>query len=221
MKKYITILLSLLFLSFQSAKADFAVGVTAAIHMFDASGTETMRNSGTKKNGSHSESVLAPEIFLEAYGENDVAFGLAYLPTKEVGSKSRTDSNSDGDSGTYKAEAELENVVQFYIDFPVGDYSLYGIDSNIYVKTGIQHATLATLESLNSGSAYPNQDLLGFTLGLGAKGDLPYGEGSFYKADLTYTNFEEYKADSDASQPNTIEADLEDIALKFSIGKRF
>ena len=75
------------------------------------------------------------------------------------------------------------------------------------------------MESLNSGSTYPNQDVLGFTLGIGAKGDLAYGDGLFYKADLTYTDFEEYKADSSAD--NTVTADLEDIALKFSVGKKF
>ena len=219
MKKYITIFLSLLFLSFQTAKADYAIGLTAGLHMLDASGTETVRTSKAKNNGSHSEDVIVPEVFIEAIGDNGTAFGLAYIPTRDVGSKSRTDSNSEGDSGTYKAEAELENVVQVYIDFPVGSYSIGGIDSSIYVKTGLQHATIATLESLNSGSTYPNEDVLGFTLGVGAKGDLPYGDGVFYKADLTYTDFETYKADSSAN--NTVEADLEDLAVKFSVGKKF
>ena len=215
MKKYITIFLSLLFLSFQTAKAEMAIGITAGFHMLDASGTETTRQSKEKNNGSHSEEVLVPEVFIEGYADNGAALGIAYIPTRDVGSKSRSDTNSDGDTGTYKAAAELDNVVQIYIDYPVGEY----LGSNIYVKTGIQHATIATLESLNSGSTYPNQDVLGFTLGIGAKGDLAYGDGLFYKADLTYTDFEEYKADSSAN--NSVTADLEDIALKFSVGKTF
>ena len=215
MKKYITIFLSLLFLSFQTAKAEMAIGITAGFHMLDASGTETTRQSGEKNNGSHSEEVLVPEVFIEEYADNGAALGIAYIPTRDVGSKSRPDTNSEGDTGTYKAAAELDNVVQIYIDYPVGEY----LGSNIYVKTGIQHATIATLESLNSGSTYPNQDVLGFTLGIGAKGDLAYGDGLFYKADLTYTDFEEYKADSSAN--NSVTADLEDIALKFSVGKTF
>ena len=215
MKKYITIFLSLLFLSFQTAKAEMAIGITAGFHMLDASGTETTRQSKEKNNGSHSEEVLVPEVFIEGYADNGAALGIAYIPTRDVGSKSRSDTNSEGDTGTYKAAAELDNVVQIYIDYPVGEY----LGSNIYVKTGIQHATIATLESLNSGSTYPNQDVLGFTLGIGAKGDLAYGDGLFYKADLTYTDFEEYKADSSAD--NTVTADLEDIALKFSVGKKF
>ena len=215
MKKYITIFLSLLFLSFQTAKAEMAIGITAGYHMFDASGTETTRQSLEKNNGSHSEEVLVPEVFIEGYADNGAAFGLAYIPTRDVGSKSRSDTNSEGDTGTYKAEAELENVVQVYVDYPVSEY----MGSNVYVKVGIQHATIATLESLNSGSTYPNKDVLGLTLGVGAKGDLAYGDGLFYKADLTYTNFEDYEADSSAN--NKVSAELEDVALKFSVGKRF
>ena len=43
----------------------------------------------------------------------------------------------------------------------------------------------------------------------------------FYKADLTYTDFEDYSADSNSSPANRVEAELEDIALKFSVGYRF
>ena len=76
-----------------------------------------------------------------------------------------------------KAEAELDNVVQLYVDYSVTEYA----GAEIYLKGGIQHATIVTLESLNSGSTYPNRDVLGYTLGLGAKGDLPYGNNLFYK----------------------------------------
>ena len=105
-----------------------------------------------------------------------------------MGSKSRSDTNSEGDTGTYKAAAELDNVVQFYVDYPFAD--AYG--ATIYGKVGVQHATIKTLESLNSGSTYPNEDVLGFTLGLGAKGDIPYGNNLYYKTEVAYTDFEEY-----------------------------
>ena len=46
MKRFITILLSFLFISFQSAKAEVGFGISGAYHMIDVSGTETTRNSG-------------------------------------------------------------------------------------------------------------------------------------------------------------------------------
>ena len=218
MKKIIAIFLSLSFFIIQSVKAEtFGIGLTGALHMLDASGSETTRSSNEKNTGSHSEDVIVPEIFVEAILENGAAVGISYIPTRDMGSKSRSDTNSEGDTGTYKAEAELDNVVQLYTDIPF--YEAYG--ASIYAKLGVQHATIVTLESLNSGSSYPDKDVLGITLGVGARGDLPYGNNLFYKFDVTYTDFEDYKADSDSSPANKIEADLEDIAAKVSIGYKF
>ena len=219
MKKLATIVLSLFLFGVHAAKAEVGIGITGGYHMLDTSGTETTRSSGQKNTGSHSEDVLVPEVFFEATADNGVTVGLAYIPTREMGSKSRTDT-SDGtgsESGTYKAEAELDNVVQIYTDIPLT--SAFGYD--LYAKLGIQHATITTLESLNSGSSYPNKDVLGYTLGLGTKGDLPYGNNLYYKFDVTYTDFEDYTADSDSSPANKVEAELEDIAAKLSVGYKF
>ena len=213
MKKNIAIFLSFILLSFVPAKADIAVGITGAMHSIDIDGTETTRTSGQKNTGSHSEDVTVPEFFVETYG-NSVSLGLSYIPTREMGSKSRTDTG-DQSAGTYKAEAELDNVVQLYADINVTEYA----GADIYIKAGVQHATIKTLESLNSGSTYPDQDVLGYTLGLGAKGDLV---GNFYyKADLTYTDFEDYSSMSDGNTGNKVEASLEDVAAKLSIGYKF
>lgn len=216
MKKYIAILTSLIFVSLNLAKAETeaVIGITGAYHMLDASGTETVRSSGELNSGTHSEDILVPEIFIE--GGSELVLGLAYIPTRDVGNKSRTDSG-DQSAGTYKAEAELENVVQVYADYAFASVP----QGDVYFKLGIQHATLATLESLNSGSSYPDADLFGYTLGLGVKGDLPYGDGLIFKADLTYTDFEDYSAGAADGNGNKIEADLEDVALKLSIGKKF
>lgn len=185
--------------------------------MLDASGTETIRSSAETNTGSHAEDVLVPELFLEAITDNGGAIGISYIPTRDVGSKSRTDTG-DQSAGTYKAEAELDNVIQLYADIPTS-LGVRGYD--IYAKVGIQHATIKTLESLNSGSSYPDQDVLGYTLGFGTKGDLPVGNNLYYKAEATYTAFEDYDQRSDSTPANSITAELEDIAVKLSIGYKF
>ena len=217
MKKTITILLSLFFISTQAAKAEFGMGITGAVHFFDVSGTETTRTSNQKNIGSHSDEAIVPELFIETITDNGGAFGIAYIPTRNMGSKSRKDTNSDGDTGTYKAEAELDNVVQIYGDIPLSEFAGYPV----YAKVGIQHATIATLESLNSGSTYPDEDVLGYTIGLGTKGDLPYGANMYYKAEATYTDFEDYKANDADGTGNKVEAELDAIAVKFSVGYKF
>ena len=216
MKKFVTILLSFLFLSFNSVKADFGMGLTGAVHMFDVSGTETTRQSSEKNTGSHSDEAIVPELFFESINDEGFAVGLSYIPTREMGSKSRSDTNTRGDTGTYTAKAELDNVIQFYADIPT-PASVMGYD--IYAKVGIQHATIVTLESLNSGSTYPDEDVLGMTVGFGTRGDL--GGNLYYKADLTYTNFEDYEESDTAGTGNKVVAELEDVALKFSVGYKF
>jgi len=192
------------------------IGITGALHMFDVSGTETTRTSNEVNTGSHSEDVMVPELFIESEGDG-ISLGLSYIPTRNMGKKNRTDTNSDGDSGTYSAEAELKNVIQVYTDYTVSSYA----GADIYLKAGIQHATIETLESLNSGSTYPDKDVFGLTVGIGAKGELPYGNNLFYKADLTYTSFEDYEGNAEDGNQNKVVADLEDTALKFSVGYKF
>ena len=216
MKKITLVLLSFLFISIQSVKAEVGFGITGALHMLDASGTETIRSSAETNTGSHAEDVMVPELFLEAITDNGGAVGISYIPTRDVGSKSRTDTG-DQSAGTYKAEAELDNVIQLYADIPTS-LGVSGYD--IYAKVGIQHATIKTLESLNSGSSYPDQDVLGYTLGFGSKGDLPVGN-LYYKAEATYTAFEDYDQRSDSTPANSVTAELEDIAVKLSIGYKF
>ena len=211
MRKLVTLLSSLLFLTIVSAKAEMGIGIAGALHMIDGSGEETTRTSGQVNKGSHDEIAEVPELFIEAIGDDGLTLGISYIPTRDMGSKSRSDTNSEGDTGTYKAAAELDNVVKLYADIPTGYNSTY-------VHVGVQHVTLTTLESLNSGASYPNKDLLGATVGFGTKGDLPFGNNLYYKGEVTYTNFETYEADGAG---NKVTADLEDFAARLAIGYKF
>ena len=214
MKKLITSISSLLFLTLVSAKAEMGIGISGAMHLIDGTGSETTRTSNQVNSGSHDETATVPEVFIEAISDNGLAVGISYIPTRDMGSKSRSDTNSEGDTGTYKAKAELDNVIKLYTDIPAGSIAGY----STYVHLGIQHVTLTTLESLNSGATYPNKDLLGATVGLGTKGDLPFGNNLYYKGEVTYTNFETYEADGAG---NKVSADLEDYAARLSIGYKF
>jgi len=214
MKKLITSISSLLFVTLVSAKAEMGIGISGAMHLIDGTGSETTRTSNQVNSGSHDEIATVPEVFIEAINDNGLAVGISYIPTRDMGSNSRSDTNSEGDTGTYTAKAELDNVIKLYTDIPAGSIAGYPT----YVHFGIQHVTLTTLESLNSGATYPNKDLLGATVGLGTKGDLPFGNNLYYKGEVTYTNFETYEADGAG---NKVSADLEDYAARLSIGYKF
>jgi hypothetical protein len=216
MKKLITTMLSILFISSYSAVAtEYAIGVTAAQHSVEASGQEILRTSAKTTKHSRTEDVTLGEVFVEIIGDTGMALGVAYIPVRELGSKSRSDSNGGGDTGTYKAQAELDDLVMVYADVP---FASFGANA-LYAKVGAQHATVVTQENLNSGSAYEDKDLWGFTVGIGTKADLPYGN-SFYKVEATFTDFmTSYQSVSSAG--NQIDADLESTAVKLSLGYKF
>ena len=108
MKKIIAILTPMFLFVTVVAKAEVGVGVTGAFHSFDGSGTETTRTSLQKNTGSHTHNVLVPELFVEAISDSGLTIGMSYIPTRSMGSKSRSDTNSNGDTGTYTAKAELK-----------------------------------------------------------------------------------------------------------------
>ena len=135
MKKLIAIVSSLFLVTTISAKAEIGIGISGALHMFDADGDEITRQSGEINAGSHSEEALVPEVFIEAVSDNGFAFGLSYIPTRDVGSKSRSDTNSEGDTGTYKAAAELDDVIKVYVDIPLSGFNVFGGQG--YVSAGI------------------------------------------------------------------------------------
>ena len=218
MKKLISIVSSLILVSTVTAYAEMGIGISGSMMKIEGDGTETTRTSGELNKGSHSEDVTVPEIFVEMILDNGGAIGLSYIPTRDFGSKSRTDAESpadtDSDDGTYTAKAELDNVIKVYGDIPMGSFA----GSTPYLTVGLQHVNLVTLESLNSGATYPNKNLFGYTVGLGLKGDVPYGSNLYYKGEVTYTDFETYEADGAG---NKVSADLDATAARLSIGYKF
>lgn len=212
MKKQILGVLTAMLFCGSYVAADIGVGVTAHMASVETEGTETLRQSSKKTNGAHDESVLIPEIFIEIVGDGG-AMGISYIPLQEMGTKTRSDTNSDGDTGSYKAEAELENHIMLYADINFAE--AYG--QTFYLKGGVSMATIATTEALNSGSSYGNDDVYGITGGLGFKADL--GSNLYYKVEGTYTSYEEYNGQSSAD--NTIVADTEIYSGKVSLGYKF
>ena len=217
MKKLLSIVSSLILVSTITAKAEIGMGISGAFVSLDGDGSETTRTSGQVNNGSHSEDIAVPEVFIEMIGDNGGALGLSYIPTRDMGSKSRSDTSTTGDgqdTGTYTAKAELDNVLKLYGDVPMGSFA----GGTSYLTVGLQHVKLVTLESLNSGASYPNKNLFGYSVGLGLKGDVPYGSNLYYKGEVTYTDFETYEADGAG---NKVSADLDATAARFSIGYKF
>ena len=222
MKKIIIIASSIMLLAFANVNAaEKRIGVSAAYTMFSSDGTETMKSSGTKTSKTHDETVVVPSIFIEVANDNGLAIGLDFMPIEaELGSgtNARTDTDTDDASdtaGNNKVSAELTSHTTLYLSKSLGDYGAY-------LKGGVAMATIDTTETLATGSKYGNEDVTGFLIGLGMNKDI--NNGTFFRTELTYTDYEDVTingtADSDGVK-NKIDADIDAVAFRISIGKAF
>jgi len=211
----------------------FGLGVTGSYTKINGSGTETVSagDAGTAQT-SAKKSVDNNAILGSIYAEysfddaswgaagNGITLGASYTPgTADVSDKvfSRTDTaQGTGASGsstgavTYKAQAEVENYQNYYVEVPLW--------KAIYVKAGMSQIDVNTKESgATTSGTYGNKTLDGTNLGIGLKGvtssnivwKLAYEETDFDTLNLTSTT------------SNTIKADLDTEAVSLSIGYRF
>ena len=229
MKKIITILATLMLttMSINFAKAEgFAVGVTGAYNKIEASGQETEGEGDaeiTKKsvsNNVYTGSVFGEYSFANvSYADSGITFGVRYTPgSADVSDKvfSRTDTavgtgvnGSSNGSVTYKAQAEIDNYMNYYLDIP-----LY---KSMYVKAGWSQIDVNTKESggTNTGT-YGNATLDGINYGVGVKGE---NGNIIWKLAYEATNFDTLNLTSSTS--NKIKADLDTSEVNLSVGYKF
>jgi hypothetical protein len=233
MKKIITILATLMLttMSINFAKAEgFAVGVTGAYTMIEADGQETeatvsgVTSETTKKsvdNNAFIGSVFGEYSFANvSYANSGVTFGVRYTPgSADVSDKvhSRTDSavaaaagGAENDTGTYKAQAQVENYINYYLDIP--------LFSSFYVKAGWAQIDVKTQESATSTTigSYGDATLDGINYGLGVKGE---SGNVIWKLAYEVTNFDTLNLTSSTS--NKIKADLDTSEVNLSVGYKF
>ena len=90
-----------------------------------------------------------------------------------------------------------------------------------FARLGIVRASVDTTETLATGTTYGNEDVTGFVIGYGVQKS---GEGSFVRLEGTYTMYDDLtfngSLDGDSVR-NKVEAEIDALALKLSVGKSF
>ena len=212
-------LLTLFGSSHALAEYGITVGLTGSMAMIEASGQET--EGGEVSRGEVSNNTGVGSIFVEY---NDIlgsgfSLGVDYIPGSADVSSSlsqRTDANSEGDSATNKAQAEVDGHTTYY--------ATYGTDSGAYVKVGYVQADLNTLETLGTGSKYGNETLNGWEVGAGVEFDVYASTvGRFELTHIDYGDIEirSSVARAGVATNNLIEADLDVTRLSASLGYKF
>ena len=194
MKKVLIYIVASMFIA-ASAYAEKRIGVSVAYTMFDSSGTEETKSSGEKNSTSVEEDVIVPAIFFEIANDRGLALGVT--------------------AGDNDVSAELAGHFTIYGLLPVGS-------NGAYLKAGVAHASIDTTETLATGTEYGNADVNGILVGLGFNRES--GNGGFFRMEGTYTDYEDvqFKGSLDGdSVRNVIDADVDAIAIRLSVGKAF
>ena len=214
MKKLLVYLVATMFMA-ASAYAEKRLGVSLAYTMFDSSGTEETKSSGEKNSTSIEEDVLVPALFFEVANDQGLALGLDYTPAdQELGSGTGDDDDAET-SGANTASAELTGHYTAYVLIPVRS-------GGAYLKAGVAHASIDTTENLATGTEYGNADVNGLLVGFGFNRERD--NGGFFRMEGTYTDYEDVKfrgaLDGDSVR-NVVDADVDALAIRISVGKAF
>tara|TARA_B100000886_G_C20374600_1_gene471178 strand:- start:126 stop:779 length:654 start_codon:yes stop_codon:yes gene_type:complete len=217
MKKLILTTLSIILLPIAAYSAETRIGFSAALSFFASDGTEITKSSGERNAKEVEEDAIVPGLFIERENDNGFTFGFEYNPGEaELGSGTGSDDDEET-SGANKASAEVSEHMSFYGLIPAGPG---------FVRLGIVRASVDTTENLATGTKYGNEDVNGYIIGYGIQTS---GDAAFVRLEGTYTNYDELTFNGslngnevgDSAVRNKVEADIDALALKLSIGKSF
>ncbi len=212
MKKLILTTLSIILLPIAAYSAETRIGLTAALSFFTSDGTEITKSSGERNSKEIEEDAIVPGIFIERENDNGFTFGFEYNPGEaKLGSGTGSDDDAET-SGANKASAEVSEHMQFYGLIPAGPG---------FARLGIVRASVDTTETLATGTTYGNEDVNGFVIGYGVQKS---GEGSFVRLEGTYTMYDDLTFNGSLDGDNVrnkVEAEIDALALKLSVGKSF
>tara|TARA_B100001059_G_scaffold221957_1_gene245443 strand:- start:1123 stop:1761 length:639 start_codon:yes stop_codon:yes gene_type:complete len=211
MKKIFAILSAIFLMTSYSAKAEVQFGLGLLAGNLSVDGTEAEGTAADTSNRSKSfdEFFVGADLFIEHVSDTGFTLGLSYVPIDvEIGSGDRNDSatttaagGAENDTGARSASADVSGLTTLYTNVPVGDW--YGL-------LGLNMATIKTSETLPN-SSYGNEDIFGYTVGLGRRADK-------VKAELSYTDFEDINISATGGGTNSISADADALTFRVSIG---
>lgn len=191
------------------ASAEKRVGLNLSYHMFEGTGTETLRQSNAVTNYDESGEVLAPSIFFEVMNDQGLGFGIDYVPVAEIGSGVGADDDDAETSGNNNVSAEFVSHTTLYF--------IAEASNGLYGKLGYVMADIDTTENLATGDAYPNTDTEGLTVAIGK--NFTTVNGLFVRGDVSYTDYDHVEITSTGG--SKVKADVENTSVTLSIGKSF
>ena len=220
MKKIIAIVLavsSLFFLTATKTLADWSAGVSASVGVYEADGEEN-EDGEINKAVAEDAKFAYPSLFVE-YNTGLVSVGLDVIPgSVETTEQARTDINTkEGPTGNDGGTTGVTNTAKVEVSQHISLYALVPImDTGAFVRAAVIRADVATKESLDTGSTYPDTDMKGGSLSIGYQ----YNTGAgFVRAEAGVTEYDTVTATS--NNGHKVSADVDGEWARISVGKSF
>jgi len=210
----------------------FSMGVTVTGGVFEADGaseifsgdhsSNTTTTKVTKNSASEGEdaeaAVAMGSIFFEINANDKVSLGVNYVPHSM---DSETTENIQNLHVVATGEdSESRNTVKVSFEDLTTVYALLNLNDNVYAKVGYVEVELITDENLQTGGAYGNTDLDGYTIALGYSMDL--NDGAFVRAEASYMDLDGATLTNDNDSNKSVKADgISGYGLGISLGKSF
>jgi hypothetical protein len=199
------------------------LGVSVQGGAVDLSGTETLKSTGLVSKKEIAQGFATASGYLQyTFGEDGFVFGYEKTPggvkisTKNSSKDDKSEAvNENGATVTNKAEATIDGHSAIYIETPA-----YG---GFFLKAAYNELTVMTEETLGTGSTYKNVDINGTTIGAGFRGTTDSGIHMKLTGEITdYDTINITGVSGDGTgDENTIKADADVYAVKFSVGYNF
>lgn len=200
------------------------IGLNASGAYLNTTGQETLKDNGDVQSAEEGAGAFVPSGYIQyTFGDDGFVLGASHMPgTASIGSKESvgkdhlTSKDEGRTSVLNRASAELTRHWQVYAETP--GFTKAGL----FAKVGWNHVTLRSTENLDTGAAYPDADINGYTYGIGFKGVSE--SGILVKFAGEYTDWDQAQlvsSSDDNNDQSTVTGNVEMYALKLSIGYNF
>ena len=211
----------------------FSLGVTVSGGVFEADGaqeifsgdhagnrTSTKVTKTTDDEGEDAEAaVVMGSIFVEAAINDKMSLGVSYVPHSMDSETTENVQNFTGADATGR-DAKTTNTVKVSFDDLTTVYALANLNDNVYAKVGFVQVEVITDENLNTGGAYGNATLDGYTFAIGYNMDL--ADGMFARFEANYMDLDGATITNDNDSTKSVKADgISGYGAGISVGKSF
>ena len=158
-------------------------------------------------------------IFAEYQATDLLSVGVNFVPMSadtETAENVQNIGNLPADPGSGKKT----NRVKVSFEDVITVYALANLNENVYAKVGYMQLDLITEENLETGGAYGNDTLDGYTIALGYNMDL--ADGMFLRAEASYMDIDGTTLTNSNDSTKSVQADgLTGYGAAVSVGKSF